>query len=232
MNVYTDNHNKVIVGDVDIKKLDCMAPADIADDHGPIPPPAKPAILITGEMLGNTPSAFQEGQKVLAENWHAEMDLQYKKSIKPIKTPAKPVKYPLPPESLGLTEDQKKYYMDHGYIILKKHLRGSGQLLWSEYKNTGTEAKRREDRYNDCWSAFWNKTLSWKDVLRTESRINKLLNTPREMLSESLIERQLYFKNFTQLKDFVFWTEAPAIVRWMEDPLNDSLEDYCSLKIG
>ena len=73
MNVYTDNMNKVIVGDVDIKKLDCMAPADIADDHGPITPPAKPAILLTGDMLGNRPSEFQESQRIIAEYWQNMM---------------------------------------------------------------------------------------------------------------------------------------------------------------
>ena len=107
--------------------------------------------------------------------------------------------------------------MDHGYIILKKHLRGSGPLIWREYENTGTEEKRRRDRNEDCWSAFWNKTLSWEDVLRTESRIEKLLNTPREMLSESLIERQLYFKNFTQLKDFEFFADNPLKI-WEINP--------------
>ena len=85
-NVYTDNHNKIIVCHDDIRKLDCMAPADLADAHGPIPPPAQPAALLTGDMVGNTPSAFQEGQKILAENLHAAMNQQYKESIKPVKS--------------------------------------------------------------------------------------------------------------------------------------------------
>jgi hypothetical protein len=146
-NVYIDSHNKLIVCDDNIRKLDCMDPVDIVDHHGPTLSPAKPAVLLTGDTWGdrNSTSDFHSGQKLMAEYFHTAMNQHREKANEPVKTPPalqyetnepvktppalqnamppSPDKYPMPPDlmkELKLTEEETYLYKTHGYCILRK----------------------------------------------------------------------------------------------------------------
>ena len=205
--VYIDNMNKVIVGDVDIKKLDCMAPADIADDHEPITPPAKPAILLTGNALGNRPSEFQESQRIIAEYLHAAMDQQSKEANKPVQTPKalqNETGYHMPPDlgnELKLTWEEAEFYRTHGYCILKR-AREKNEW-WSEYAYCGItrvipprverKAKGNDNTHVRSWkatlpnshgstyhTAIWDKKLPWEDIQKKEKETGREVPNPND----------------------------------------------------
>ena len=187
-----------------------MDPVDIVDEHGPIPPPAKPAALLTGNMLGNTPSAFHKGQKLLAEHLHAAMNLQYRKSIEPVKTPPalqnETDKYPMPPDlmkDLKLTKDETDFFRTHGYCVLKK-----------------TREKNEE------W--FWGYGPLTKQLCMTESKIDRVIPARRERKAEGNDKIHVHswrdkFRYHTTIWDkSLSWEDLKkkldeGTVRWMED---------------